>query len=103
MDTPISRAEHNEFVKRIEDENNRQNNRLRVLEDQGKQVTELAISVQKLATSIKQLADAQLKQNSKIESLEKRDGEMWRKSVGYVLTTILGAILMFLMNQVGIQ
>ncbi len=103
MDAPISRAEHNEFAKRIEEENNRQNNRLRVLEEQGKQVTELAISVQKLATSIKQLADAQLKQNVKIESLEKRDGEMWRKSVGYVLTTILGAILMFFMNQIGMQ
>ena len=33
MDTPISRAEHEEFSRRLEEENQRQNRRIQLLED----------------------------------------------------------------------
>ena len=38
MDTPITRAEHEEFRKRIEEENNRQNRRLELVEDNMRQL-----------------------------------------------------------------
>ena len=87
MDEYITRAEHAEFCARLDAENNRQNRRIEILEGTTKQISELTTSVQKLAMSV--------------ENLENRDGEMWRKVTGYVLTTIIGIAIGFLAKQIG--
>ncbi len=101
MDSPITRAEHEEFCKRIDAENNRQNQRIKLLEEQTKQITELTLSVRELALSIKQMAETQKKQGEKLEKLESRDGEMWRKVTGYIITTIIGIVIGFVFQQIG--
>jgi hypothetical protein len=101
MDSPITRAEHEEFCKRIDAENNRQNQRIKLLEEQTKQITELTLSVRELALSVKQMAETQKKQGEKLEKLESRDGEMWRKVTGYIITTIIGIIIGFVFKQIG--
>ena len=102
MDSPITRAEYGEFCKRIDAENHRQNQRIKLLEEQTKQVTEIALSVRELALSIKQMAETQKEQGEKLEKLESRDGEMWRKVTGYVITTIIGIVIGFVFQQIGI-
>ena len=101
MDSPITRAEHEEFRKRIDAENNRQNHRIKLLEEQTKQVTEIVLSVRELALSIKQMAETQKEQGEKLEKLESRDGEMWRKVTGYVMTAIIGIVIGFVFQQIG--
>lgn len=101
MDTPITRAEHEEFRRRLEEENKRQDKRIELLEKETKQITELALSVRELATSIKQMADEQQQHREKLEVLEGRDGEMWRKVVGYIATAVVGIILGFVFTQLG--
>ena len=101
VDSPISRNEHEEFAKRIEEEHNRINKRLSLLEEGNKQITNIAISVKELAISVKSMADELNGQGTKLEKLESRDGEMWRKVVGYVVTTVAGIILGFIFKQVG--
>jgi len=101
VDSPITRAEHEEFCKRIDAENNRQNQRIKLLEEQTKHVTELALSVRELALSVKQMAETQKKQGEKLEKLESRDGEMWRKVTGYVITAIIGIVIGFVFQQIG--
>ena len=101
MDSPITRAEHEEFCKRIDAENNRQNQRIKFLEEQTKQVTEIALSVRELAQSIKQMAETQKEQGEKLEKLESRDGEMWRKVTGYIITAIIGIVIGFVFQQIG--
>lgn len=101
MDEPITRAEHEEFCKRIDAENERQNQRIKLLEEQTKQVTDLAISVRELAQSVKQMAETQKDQGEKLEKLESRDGEMWRKVVGYIITAIIGIVIGFVFQQIG--
>ena len=101
MDEPISRAEHEEFRKRIEEENKRQNQRIHLLEEQTKTITDLAISVKELAMSVKQMAKIQKEQGDKLEKLEERDGEMWRKVVGYVITATIGIVIGFMFKQIG--
>lgn len=103
MDSPITRAEHEEFVRRMEDEHSRVNNRLKLLEEGNKQITDIAISVKELAVSVKSMADEQKNQGKKLEDLESRDGEMWRKVVGYVITSIIGIIIGFLFMKIGIK
>lgn len=101
MDSPITRAEHEEFRKRIDAENNRQNQRIKLLEEQTKQVAEIALSVRELALSIKQMAETQKKQGEKLEKLESRDGEMWRKVTSYTITTTIGIIIGFVFQRIG--
>ena len=101
MDSPITRAEHEEFRRRMEEEHNRQNKRIELLEEQTEQFTDIAISVKELALSVKQMAETQKSQGEKLEKLEERDGEMWRKVVGYIVTAIVGIVIGFVFKQVG--
>ena len=102
MDTPITRAEHEEFRRRMEDENKRQDARLEALEDSVKEIQSLANSVASLAGSMERMTKEQEKQGKRLESLEQRDGEMWRKVVGYAVTAAVGIVLGFLFRQIGI-
>lgn len=100
-DSPIMRAEHEEFVRRMEEEHKRQNKRLDLLEKQTEQITDIAMSTKELAISVKQMAEEQREQGNKLEKLEGRDGEMWRKVVGYVITAVVGILIGFVFRQIG--
>lgn len=101
MDTPITRAEHEEFRRRIEEENKRQDRRIELLEENVREMSSLTTSVEKLATSMESMVKEQEKQGKRLEILEGRDGEMWRKVVGYVVTAVVGIILGFVFTQIG--
>ena len=100
-DSPIMRAEHEEFVRRMEEEHERQNKRLDFLEKQAEQITDIAMSTKELAISVKQMAEEQREQGNRLEKLEGRDGEMWRKVVGYVITAVIGILIGFVFRQIG--
>ncbi|WP_297984180.1 hypothetical protein [uncultured Oscillibacter sp.] len=104
----VSRHEHEEFRrsmesenKRLEEENNRQNHRLDALEKTIEQVAAINTSVEKLAVSMENMLKEQVSQGKRLETLESRDGEMWRKVVGYVITAIAGVFIGYLFKQVG--
>lgn len=101
MDTPITRAEHEEFRRRIEEENKRQDRRIELLEENVREMSSLTTSVEKLATSMESMVKEQEKQGKRLEVLEGRDGEMWRKVVGYIVTAVVGIILGFVFTQIG--
>ncbi len=101
MDTPITRAEHEEFRRRIEEENKRQDKRLELLESNTKQIGTLTTSVEKLALSIESMVKEQEEQGNRLVALESRDGEMWRKVVGYIVTAIIGVVVGFIFTQIG--
>lgn len=98
----VGREEHNEFAKRIEDEQHRQNRRIELLEEAVKQNTALTVSVEKLANNMKNMANEQIKQGERLEALEGRDGEMWRTVVKYVLTAALGLVIGLVATQIGL-
>lgn len=101
MDTPITRAEHEEFRRRIEEENKRQDKRIELLEENTKQIAALTTAVEKLALSVESMVKEQEQQGARLETLEARDGEMWRKVTGYVLTAIIGIVVGFVFTQIG--
>lgn len=102
MDSPITRAEHEEFRKRLEEENKRQDRRIELLEENVREMGALTTSVEKLAQSMESMVKEQEKQGKRLEVLESRDGEMWRKVVGYVVTAVIGIVLGFVFTQIGI-
>lgn len=101
MDTPITRAEHEEFRRRIEEENKRQDKRIEILEENSKKIEGLNSSIEKLALNMENMLKEQLKQGKRLEVLESRDGEMWRKVVSYAITAIVGIVIGFLFKQFG--
>ena len=101
MDTPISRAEHEEFRKRLEAEDMRLNKRLSIVEEDLKNIKELTASVEKLAVNMENMMKIQEKQGKRLETLESRDGEMWRRVVGYVLTAVISVVVGFVFSQIG--
>lgn len=101
MDTPITRAEHEEFRRRLEEENRRQDKRIELLEDNMRELNQLTTSVGKLAASVESMVKEQEKQGQRLETLEGRDGELWRKVVGYVVTAVVGIVVGYVFRQVG--
>lgn len=101
MDTPITRAEHEEFKRRLEEENARQDKRIALLEDSVRQTGVLTASVERLATNMEHMAKEQERQGKRLETLEGRDGEMWRKVVAYIATAVAGIVIGFIFTQFG--
>lgn len=97
----VTKDVHDEAMRRIDDENHRQNHRLDALEQTVREIGALTTSVEKLAVSIENMAKEQIKQGERLEELEGRDGEMWRKVVGYLATAIVGIVVGFLFHQFG--
>ena len=101
MDTPITRAEHEEFRKRIEEENNRQNRRLELVEDNMRQLGALTTSVEKLAVNMEGMLREQEEQSGRLRTLEGRDGEKWRKVMSFIVTGVVSAVVGFVFAQIG--
>lgn len=101
MSEPVTMELHNEAMRRIEEENNRQNHRIENLEQTVKEIGQLTTSVEKLAVSIENMVKEQQRQGEKIEELESRDGKMWRQVVGYVITAIIGIVVGFIFTHLG--
>lgn len=101
VDDAITRAEHEEFSRRLEEQNQRQDKRIALLEESVREMGALTTSVERLAVSMEGMVKEQEKQGKRLEVLEGRDGEMWRKVVGYIATAVVGIILGFVFTQIG--
>lgn len=113
MDTPISRAEHDAFSdlmkaenKRLEEENNRQNKRLDLLENNMQQIitqqlTTLTSTIERLNLSVSNILKEQSEISDRLKKLENRDGETWRTVVKYALTAVVGGIVTFVIAKLG--
>lgn len=101
MDTPITRAEHEEFAKRMEDEDHRQNRRIEILEKSVQQFTSLTASVEKLALNMENMLKEQEAQGNRLEALEDQDGEKWRTMISYVGTTVIGILIGYIFKLIG--
>ena len=96
-----SKDEQKQFEKRMDEENNRQNHRIEILEKGFEQNNKLLVSVEKLAVSMENMQKELVEQGGRLEALENRDGEMWRKVVGYAVTAVIGIVIGFIFTQLG--
>ena len=97
----IERHEFDHYAQRMEDEHARQNHRILELENITKQIAIIASSVEKLAFSLQSMVKEQEQQGLRIEVIEQRDGEMWRKVVSHTITVGIGIIVGFAFKQLG--
>lgn len=100
MDEPISRGEHEEFAKRIDAQERRQDKRLEMLENTVREIGDLTLSVQRLAQSLESMVEEQERQGRRLQALEDRDGEKWRKLMGYIATALTSGAVTLLLSQI---
>lgn len=101
MENAITRAEHEEFRRRMEEENGRQNRRIGLLEKNMQRLEALNISIEKLAVNMESMLKEQLQQGERLEALESRDGEMWRKVVGHAVTAAVSIVIGYIFCRLG--
>lgn len=98
----IGRHEHDEFVKRMEEEHTRQNKRITVLEKAFEQYNKLVLSVEKIALNMELMLKEQKKQGEELEELKNAPIKKWNTVVTAILSAIGGAIgtgvIAFLVN-----
>ena len=97
----LSKELHEEFAKRMEEEHTRQNKRIANLETKLEENNKLLSSVERLAISVENMQKQLTTQGLKIDELESRDGESWRKFVGYVISAVVGGVIVFVFKQLG--
>lgn len=101
MENYVLKEVHEEFVKRVEDENNRQNHRISNLEKAMEQVQNITSAIERLATNMEHMAVEQKDQGDRLKTLESRDGDMWRKIVSYTITAIISIVIGFVASRLG--
>lgn len=97
-----------EALKRQEDENNRQNKRIDVLETKVHDLSRIITSIEKMTAHMENI-DLELKRqgerlketDERIRGLENRDGEMWRTILTHIATLVVGAIVAFALAKIG--
>lgn len=97
----ITRREHDEFVKRMEDEHHRLSKRITETAEEIKEIGKIANAVNTLAVNMEMMLKEQQEQGERLEKLEARDGEMWRKAVGYVITAVIGVVIGYIFKLIG--
>ena len=109
MEEFLPRKEHEEFAKRMEEEDRRQNHRIGDLEEAVKQQNKTLILIERLANSMESMQKEQSNQGKRLDSMQGeieeikgQDGEKWRTTVGYVISLLIGAALTALLKQIGL-
>ena len=76
--------------------------RMSDVEAQTKAINNLAISVEKLALSVSYMNDEQKNSIKRLEALESKPAKRWETIITCVITTIVGAVIGFLLSRIGI-
>lgn len=104
----ITRAEHDTYTEymrsenqRLRDEDDRQNARLKNLEGMMENFRTVQASMEKMEAIMQSTLVEIEKQGKRLERLESRDGEMWRKVVGHITTTVVGLVIGYMFTRLG--
>lgn len=93
MENCVSRQEHEEFARRIDAENHRQNRRIESLEETVRQIGALTVSVEKMAVSMENMLEEQKKQGERLEKLEKEPAESHKQIKMSAVTALVGTVI----------
>lgn len=95
MEDFVTRVEHTEFSKRIEQENDRQNHRIANLESAMNQLSELVASVKVLAVNVENIAEQIKSQGERLKEIEGKPARKWELIVSSLITGIVGAVITY--------
>lgn len=89
----ITRQEHDEFARRQDAENERQNRRISLLEDNVRQINDLTVSVREMAVNMGNMLEEQKKQGERLGKLEREPADSYKQIKMVIITAIITAII----------
>ena len=98
MDEYVTKAVHDEFAKRIDEESDRQNHRISILETGQAQINELVSSVKVLAVNMETMSKELQKQGDRLAEIEGKPAKRWETIIACILTGIVGFLLNMVLN-----
>lgn len=102
MEEGITRPEHEEFKKRIEDEEKRQNHRLDVMEERVNKLIDMQVSMAQLQVGINNITEDLKKLSAEVEAIKQAPADKWNKAVWIVVTAIITAAVTFGLSHIFI-
>lgn len=98
----ITRVEHEEFAKRMDDAHERQDHRIAEMEKTVKQIQALTLSIEKMALNVENMAKELKRQGDHIEKLEEAPRNNWNKLkdgiIGAIAAVIGSGIVLAVIN-----
>lgn len=94
----VTKELHDESIRRIDDENDRQNARLSALEQGLKEVNKITISIERLTANIETMTDEIKKQGIRLDEIEKKPAKRWDVVITGALSAIVGALMAAMMS-----
>lgn len=88
----IGRHEHDEFARRIDEEQARQNKRIGAVEEALKQQNKMSLAVEKMAINMEQMLKELKKHGEELDELKNAPIKKWNTVVTAILSAIGGAI-----------
>lgn len=99
----ITRPEHDEFKKRLESEENRQNRRLEVLENRVDKLIDMQASLAVMQAGIDSISTEVKRIGTEVDAIKQEPANKWHKAVWLVIAVVLTAAVTFLLAQVGVS
>lgn len=101
MDEYVTQAEHQEFMRRMDAAHSRYDKRLEQAETAIDEIRSVQSEIKAINLNIERILETLSKQETRLDTLEGRDGEMWRKVVGYIVTAVVGIVVGYAFTQIG--
>ena len=87
---------HDENIKSLK-------HRMDKVEEQSQAINNLAMSVKELAINMNIMNERQEEQGKRLAELESKPAKRWEQVVGLGITTLVGALLGYLLSRMGLK
>ena len=94
----ITRFEVDERLKRVDDENNRQNHRLDKLEKIADQLTDMAASIKAMVVTMQTMQKEQERQGERLDDIERKPADNWNQLIYTIIAMIATAAVTLLLK-----
>lgn len=99
MEDFVTKAVHEEFVKRMEEEDRRQNKRIEIIEEKQSQISDLVASVKVLAANVENIAKEINEQGIRLKEIEGKPAKRWEQLIGYVISALVTAAIAYFLTR----
>lgn len=99
MEDFVTKAVHEEFARRMEEEDRRQNKRIEIIEEKQGQISDLVASVKVLAVNVENIAKEINEQGIRLKEIEGKPGKRWEQLVGYVISALVTATIAYFLTR----
>ncbi len=98
----ITRFEVDERLKRVDDENNRQNHRIDKLEKIADQLTDRAASIKAMVVTMQSMQKEQERQGERLDDIERKPADNWNQLVYSLIAMVATAAVTYILTKGGL-